>query len=110
MANKSRRQVLIFSITAVATKSVYGQITGQGENIKQIGGEMGLPTTLRPPRQVAIEKHEQNLEDLEKLEKMVQKLRVDLEKSGASTLSASAVRNADQIQKLAKKVHDRLRR
>jgi hypothetical protein len=110
MKNESRRKILVFSVATVFAKVLSGQITGQGDDIKQIGGTSGLPSTLRPPQQVAMEKHEQNLEDLEKLEKMVRELKADLERNGPLTFQAPAVKSADQMQKLAKKIYDRLRR
>ena len=108
MAHKSRRKILI-SAAIVLAKSVSGQ--GMDERGAIISPDrrrsMSTPATVR--NRIMAEDHKKNLEDLDKLTAMVKQLKENLEKSGTLTLSAPAIRNADQIQKLAKKVHDRLR-
>lgn len=54
--------------------------------------------------------HKKSLEDATKLLTLSEELKMELEKSGSHTLSLSALKKAEEIEKLAKRIRGRLRR
>ena len=54
--------------------------------------------------------HKKSLEDATKLLTLSEELKMELEKSGSNTLSLSALKKAEEIEKLAKRIRGRLRR
>ena len=54
--------------------------------------------------------HEKSLEDAAELLKLAGKLKTELEKNDRHVLSVSSVRTAEEIEKLAKRIKNRLKR
>ena len=53
--------------------------------------------------------YEQNLKDATRLAELANAVKQELEGAGASTLSAATVKKSDEMEKLAKKLHGRLK-
>ena len=60
-------------------------------------------------RQAAAERQQKMLDDAQRLLDMAQKLKLSVDKSTKDQLSMEVVREADQIEKLARQVKDRMR-
>jgi len=54
--------------------------------------------------------HKKSLEDATELLKLSEELKMELEKGTSHTLSLSALKKTDEIEKLAKRIRGRLRR
>jgi len=56
------------------------------------------------------EEHRKSLEDAAKILELSEELKAELEKSDRHVLSVSALRKAEDIEKLAKRIRSRMRR
>ena len=54
--------------------------------------------------------HEKSIQDAVQIMKLSEELKVELEKNDKSVLSVAALRKAEEIEKLAKRIRGRLRR
>ncbi len=54
--------------------------------------------------------YQKSLEDARALSKLADELKVDLEKNDYNVLSLATLKKVDEIDKLAKHIHDRLKR
>ena len=96
-----RRAFLLF--LAAVTPAVSQQQDDQApENRKLPNGKSQMDGILKAER-------EENIRDAAKLVEMATSLKVDLEKSDRNVLSVDTIKKTDDIQKLAKKIRDRLR-
>lgn len=87
-----------------------------------LAGALLTYAQLRPPEEPAPrlkrsqieailkDDHKKSLEDATVLLKLSEELKMELEKGGTHTLSLSALKKAEEIEKLAKRIRGRLRR
>ena len=54
--------------------------------------------------------HKKNIEETQKLAQLAEELRVEIEKTDKFVLSMGAIRKAEEIEKLAKRIRGRLKR
>jgi len=54
--------------------------------------------------------YQKSLEDARALSKLADELKLDLEKNDYNVLSLATLKKVDEIDKLAKRIHDRLKR
>lgn len=54
--------------------------------------------------------HESNLKDLDQMKKLMDAVRADLDKNDRHVLSIQSLKNLEEIEKLSKKIRDRMRR
>ena len=54
--------------------------------------------------------HESNLKDLDEINRLTDAIRKDLEKNDRHVLSMVSLKNLEEIEKLAKRIHSRMRR
>ena len=54
--------------------------------------------------------HEDSLKDATQLYKLAEELKIDLEKNSRHVLSIGAIKKTEEIEKLAKRIRDRIRR
>jgi len=113
--NGSRRQAVGVSVGAFLAKCLSGQNnmpppSTSPYDLNRLPIAMGGPSTIdrEAPKDLA-QHHKSSLDDLDKLARMVKQLREDLERAGPFTLPTNAVKGADQIQRLAKRVYDYLK-
>ena len=99
----SRVVMLLFlaaaSPAALQQDQPYGQLQ---ENPKLPNGKSQRDEILKAER-------EQNIRDAAKLVDLATSLKTDLEKTDRFVLSMDTIKKTDDIEKLAKKIHDRLR-
>lgn len=68
-----------------------------------------LPNGKSQRDEILKAEREQNIRDAAKLVEMVQGLKADLEKNDRFVLNMDTIKKTDDIEKLVKKIHDRLR-
>ena len=71
--------------------------------------DVRLPNGKLQKDEILKAEHAQNIKDAAQLADLVQQLQQDLEKNDYSVLSMSTVKKTDDIEKLVKKIRDRLR-
>lgn len=69
-----------------------------------------LPNGKSQREEILKAEHKLNLEDSRRLAEVAQGLKAEFEKHDALVLSVNAVRNTEEIEKLAKRIRGRLRR
>lgn len=73
------------------------------EEVRLPGGKVQKDEILR-------QEHEQNLKDAVRLADLAQSLRTELEKSDHRVLSLNAIKTAEEIERLARRIRARIRR
>jgi hypothetical protein len=69
-----------------------------------------LPNGKSQKEEILKAEHKLNLEDARRLVEVAQGLKEEFEKRDARVLSVNAIRNTEEIEKLAKRIRGRLRR
>jgi hypothetical protein len=69
-----------------------------------------LPNGKSQKEEILKAEHKLNLEDARRLVEVAQGLKEEFEKRDARVLSVNAIRNTEEIEKLAKRIRSRLRR
>ena len=72
--------------------------------------EVLLPNGKSQREEILKAEHKLNLEDSRRLVEVAQGLKTEFEKRDALVLSVTAIRNTEEIEKLAKRIRGRLRR
>ena len=71
--------------------------------------DVKLPNGKSQKDEILKAEHEQNIKDAARLVEMAEGLKADLEKTDRSVLSMDTLKKTDDIEKLVKKIHARLR-
>jgi len=101
MENRLFRRAFLLFIAAVSP-AVSQQDEQAPEDRKLPNGKSQMDGILKA-------EHDENIRDAGKLLEMATSLKADLEKSDRNVLSMETIKKTDDIQKLAKKIRDRLR-
>ena len=72
--------------------------------------DVRLPNGKLQREEILKADYQKTLEDARALSKLADELKVDLEKSDYNVLSVGTLKKTDDINRLAKRIHDRLRR
>jgi ATP-dependent helicase/DNAse subunit B len=81
--------------------------------------QRGSRTTQDPPfpqlkadqiERLIKDDHQKSLKDATELMKLVEELRIDLEKKDPHVLSITALKKTEEIEKVAKRIRDRMKR
>ena len=72
--------------------------------------DVRLPNGKLQREEILKTDYQKTLEDARALSKLADELKVDLEKSDYNVLSVGTLKKTDDINRLAKRIHDRLRR
>jgi hypothetical protein len=117
MKNRLRRCVVILSLAAACL----AQRIGDGGDIQpgtprfpqpmeaQSTGDVKLPNGKSQKDEILRIEYAQNLRDARELVELSQQLRDSLEKSDRHVLSLADLKKIEDIEKLTKKIHNRLR-
>jgi len=84
-------------------ESQFPRGTGQEEEKRLPNGKLQSEEILKADYQA-------NLKDLEKMKKLVEGVEADLTKSKGNVLSMQAIRNLEELEKMAKRVRGRMQR
>jgi hypothetical protein len=72
--------------------------------------DVRLPSGKLQRQEILKSDYQKSLEDARALSKLADELKVDLEKNDYNVLSLATLKKVDEIDKLAKHIHDRLKR
>jgi hypothetical protein len=72
--------------------------------------DVRLPSGKMQREEILKADYQKSLEDARALSKLADELKADLEKSDYNVLSLATLKKVDEIDKLAKRIHDRLKR
>lgn len=72
--------------------------------------ELKLPGGKSQKEEILKADYEQSLRDAERLVKLSEELKADLEKQGRHVLSVNTLRKVEEIERLARRIRGRLRR
>ncbi|MGA2214682.1 MAG: hypothetical protein ABSH31_15510 [Bryobacteraceae bacterium] len=72
--------------------------------------DVRLPSGKLQREEILKSDYQKSLDDARTLSKLADQLKVDLEKNDYNVLSLGTLKKVDQIDKLAKRIHDRLKR
>jgi hypothetical protein len=72
--------------------------------------DVRLPNGKLQREEILKADYQKTLEDVRALSKLADELKADLEKSDYNVLSVGTLKKTDDINRLAKRIHDRLRR
>ncbi|MGA2881683.1 MAG: hypothetical protein ABSG13_22255 [Bryobacteraceae bacterium] len=101
------RIVLLFSLALALTAQ-------QGPPVRPLppeaGEEVRLPNGRLQREEILKADYQKNLEDVRALSKLADELKADLEKSDYNVLSVGDLKKTDDIDRLAKRIRDRLKR
>ena len=101
------RIALLFSLALAATAQ-------QGPPVHSLPPEtpeeVRLPNGKLQREEILKADYQKNLEDARALSKLADELKADLEKSDYNVLSVGSLKKTDDIDRLAKRIRDRLKR
>jgi hypothetical protein len=72
--------------------------------------DVRLPNGKLQRQEILKSDYQKSLDDARALSKLADELKVDLEKNDYNVLSLATLKKVDEIDKLAKHIHDRLKR
>jgi len=72
-------------------------------------GEVRLPNGKLQRDEILKADFQKSLEDARQLSKLADELKTDLEKSDRNVLSIASLKKTEEIEKLAKRIHDRMK-
>jgi hypothetical protein len=72
--------------------------------------DVRLPSGKMQRDEILKSDYQKSLEDARALSKLADQLKVDMEKNDYNVLSLATLKKVDEIDKLAKRIHDRLKR
>jgi hypothetical protein len=72
--------------------------------------DVRLPSGKLQREEILKADYQKSLEDARALSKLADELKVDMEKNDYNVLSVATLKKVDEIDKLAKRIHDRLKR
>jgi hypothetical protein len=72
--------------------------------------DVRLPNGKLQRQEILKSDYQKSLDDARALSKLADQLKVDLEKNDYNVLSLATLKKVDEIDKLAKHIHDRLKR
>jgi hypothetical protein len=72
--------------------------------------DVRLPSGKLQREEILKADYKKSIEDARALSKLAEELKVDMEKNDYNVLSLATLKKVDEIDKLAKRIHDRLKR
>jgi hypothetical protein len=72
--------------------------------------DVKLPSGKSQNEEILKLEHKKNLEDVARMSELCRDLETELKEKGHSVLSATALKNTEEIERLAKRIRGRLRR
>jgi hypothetical protein len=102
-----RRILLLFTLALVLTAQ---QGPPERPLPPETPEEIRLPNGKSQRQEILKSDYQKTLEDARALSKLADELKTDLEKSDYNVLSVGTLKKTDDIDRLAKRIHDRLKR
>lgn len=95
-------------IIAIAVLTVVFAASAQGPEDE--ASDVRLPSGKSQQEEILKGEHKKAIEDTEKLIKLAEELKSDLEKDEYHVLSVASLKKTEEIEKLARKIRERLKR
>jgi hypothetical protein len=103
--------VLTATLTLAAALVLQAQPPSEERNIPEAPPEdVRLPNGKLQRQEILKSDYQKSLADARALSKLADELKVDLEKNDYNVLSIATLKKVDEIDKLAKHIHDRMKR
>ncbi len=102
------RSVFVCIFACLVPFTAVSQQTGEEQRTEP--SDVRLPSGKMQKDEILKADHEKNLEDAAKLAKMAEELRAGLEKSDHNVLSLDLLKQAEEIEKLARRIRSRMRK
>ena len=100
---------IVFALAA--TLALQGQPPRSRPVVREAEPEdVRLPNGKMQRQEILKSDYQKSLDDARELSKLADELKVDLEKNDYNVLSIATLKKVDEINKLAKHIHDRLKR
>jgi hypothetical protein len=100
---------IVFALAA--TLALQGQAPESRPIIREAAPEdVRLPNGKMQRQEILKSDYHKSLDDARELSKLADELKVDLEKNDYNVLSIATLKKVDEIDKLAKRIHDRMKR
>jgi hypothetical protein len=104
-----RRFVLILA-AALALQAQQAQAPHVPPLAEGAPEDVRLPSGKMQREEILKYDYQKSLEDARALSKLADELKADMEKNDYNVLSLATLKKVDEIDKLAKRIHDRLKR
>ncbi len=105
---KSISRMLRFAVlTALLGLSAASQAPAPSEQEDQ--PDIKLPNGKSQREEILKEEHKKSLEDVARIQKLAGELKSDLEKNDYRVLSLSSLKKAEELEKLARQIRNRMR-
>lgn len=101
------RIVLLISLTFALTAQ---QTPPDRELSPEVPEDVRLPNGKLQREEILKADYQKTLEDARALSKLAEELKADLEKNDYNVLSVGVLKKTNDIDRLAKRIHDRLKR
>jgi hypothetical protein len=72
--------------------------------------DVKLPNGKSQREEILKDEHKKSLEDIVRIQKLAGELKTDLEKNDYQVLSISSLKKAEELEKLARQIRNRMRR
>jgi hypothetical protein len=103
--------ILTTALALTATLALQAQPPSPERTIPEPAPEdVRLPNGKMQRQEILKSDYQKSLDDARALSKLADELKVDLEKNDYNVLSLATLKKVDEIDKLAKHIHDRLKR
>jgi hypothetical protein len=109
MKNRLRRYAVIMSLAAACLAQERGSASRFPPPMESQDGDVKLPNGKSQKDEILKAEYAQNLKDARELVDLSQQLRDSLEKNDRYVLSLADLKKTEDIEKLTKRIHNRLR-
>jgi electron transfer flavoprotein alpha subunit len=100
-------QILVLAACVAVLTS---QVLVLAQDRDKVEEDILLPNGKSQKEEILKSEHKENLDDARRLVEVARGLQAEFEKRDARVLSVNAIRNTEEIEKLAKRIRGRLRR
>jgi hypothetical protein len=100
-------RILIIAAAFTLPASSVAQLPEPEE--RQAPAEIKLPNGKSQNEAILKDQHEKTLRDVARIQKLADELKADLEKNDYRVLSVSTLKKTEEIEKLARQIHNRMR-
>jgi hypothetical protein len=104
------RILLIVAAVLAAVLVAGGQNSPHVRDLQETPEEPRLANGKSQRQEILKAEYKRSLEDARELSRLADELKVDLEKNDYNVLSLATLKKVDDIDKLARHIHDRLKR
>ena len=98
------------TLAVVALLAIPAALVPAQEPTRQHDDDIKLPSGKSQREEILRSEHEKSLEEIGRLRKLAEELEADLRKNDYHVLSLSTLKKTEEIEKLARRIHGRMKR